>query len=126
MTMAKRWTKKAIREMQSQIDSFVLVREMYAKREDLRAALERNGARRAVVLSGLRSWIAMLTERAKQEREAHEAWLRLNAPEVAERMKRIAEDNEKAIVYVRKLIERIDAEGLPEEVETYVPMRIAA
>jgi hypothetical protein len=139
----KRWTKKAIRELRSQLNSFVLAHEMYYPAERIRTVIEEK--RLEIVTGGLEGWIKLLKERAESDRatSAHYAkmapgWLEetrakfgekqaeksaASNAETVERFAKMAADNDKAVAYVERVIAKLKAEGLPPEVASYIPKR---
>lgn len=131
----KRWTKKSIREMRSQIDGFVLRYDLPGNltsqpraaeaREWVRGKLEEH--KRAIVIGGLSGFRNMLADRAKQEEATSKHWREsMNDPGdvVGLRFEKLAAESRKSVAYIDRLIERIRAEGLPPEVLDYVPERI--
>jgi hypothetical protein len=139
----KKWTKKAIRELRSQLETFVLFHEMYYPAEKIREVIEER--RRDLVLAGLEGRIELLKERAKSDRatathyaEAGPRWAEETRQkhgdkraeesartilEVVARFTKMADENDKAVAYVEKLIAKIQIEGLPPEVASYIPKR---
>lgn len=139
----KRWTKKVIRELRSQLEGFVLFNEMYAPRERIETFIAEN--RLQIVENGLEAWRKLLAERATSSLATSEHYKKMapiwkaetlqtrgekaaekseaSALETSARFAQHAVDEEKAVTYVEKLLARVRAEGLPPEVASYTPRR---
>ena len=125
----KPWTKKAIKSLQSQLTSFVVCHRMHYKPEHIASVIREK--RLDVVLSGLRSFLAMHEDRAQKNAEtadrfeAHPEVYGRATPEMITRFRGLAEDERKAAEGVRALITKVEAEGLPPDVLAFDPMGAA-
>jgi len=123
--MKTKWTKKAIKTLQQQIESFVLANRMYAPPVAISAKISEH--RKDVVLSGLRAFRDLLASRAAENEktarhfEANPNIYRESTPEMVTRFEALAQDGQKAVSVCDELIARVESEGLPPEVVAYVP-----
>jgi len=121
---AKKWTKKDLGTLRSQIDSFCLYNRMYYRGEDIRRVVGEK--RHEITLGGLRGWREMLLER----RDGHTGYAKTaahwatgvcgNAPDIVARFERLTIECTKDIEKVSQILARV-ADGLPEEVSDYFP-----
>lgn len=124
----KRWTKKDLEILRNQFSTFVLQYELYAPKEAIRKAIEEN--RQVIVLNGLASFRSLLSERKSSDEEtarhfeAHPSIYGESNPEMIERFRTSARDLEKDLKKLDSIVERIQSEGLPEEVLRYMPERV--
>ncbi len=123
-TPSKKWTKKDIKSLCSQIDSFWLFKRDHYSPDSLRAAIDVH--RVGIVTGGLRGFQSMSRERGLQERQtvehAKKSGVHGTGTEViVERFTKLAEDSEKDVAKIDQLVARIEAEGLPPEVLAYLP-----
>lgn len=122
---AARWTKKDVRTLCGQLDSFVLSHERHQPPDAIRAAIEAN--RPEIVIGGLLGFRALLDERQNGHTgnlATIEAWKRLGSAEVVARFERLSIETLADIAKIDALIARVRAEGLPPEASSYVPDRI--
>lgn len=83
--------------------------------------------RKDVVLRNFRGFERMHAERAEQYRktaahfEAHPNIYRNSTPEIVARYRKLASTEEKDAEIARKCAEKVEAEGIPEEVATFDP-----
>lgn len=125
--MAKKWTKKAIGTMTGILDGVWLQERMYHPAEKIRGAIESQRLR--LVMSGLEAHVRISTERAKEHQDtANHArtsgiW-GASTEEMFQRFVGYARDEQKATEKLRILLARVEAEGLPPEVETYLPQAL--
>lgn len=122
--MAKKWTKKDIKSLCSQLDSVWLFERMYYPSAVICDVIEKN--RKKLVINGLRGFQNMARERGQRERETVEhaktsgVWGN-GTQEMIERFTKLAEESEKDVAKIDALVARIELEGLPPEVEAYLP-----
>lgn len=132
---ATKWTKKAIEALCTQLSSWWCFNALYlepgVKTEDVWDTMPLE-VRIKIVIGGLRNFHALLSERAAKYREtaAHYAgvWADTGRPrdldgELQTRFSTGAAEADKDAAIVQKLIDRVDAEGLPPEVVTWRPER---
>lgn len=123
----KKWTKKDIGTMTGILDSIWLQERMYRPADKIRERIEAQRAR--LVVCGLKSHIR-ISERRAQENQASADHARTSGvwgastEEMAQRFEGFARDEEKALEKLRKLLARVEAEGLPEEVSSYLPVAL--
>jgi hypothetical protein len=92
-----------------------------------RAWLSEPGRRAAIACAHLRGLASLAADRAKRSRETAEharanpdVW-RDGTAEIVARFERLAGEDERGVAGLEKLVARIEAEGLPPEVEAYDP-----
>ena len=142
--MNGKWTKREIRTLTGILDSFMVCNRplSYAPgaEEAFRKWLAETLAehRRDVVLGGLRGHLATAEERAEQNAgtarhyAAHPSLCGQRPqdmvdgrPEIVVRFERFAEEERKGAAWTRKLLARVEAEGLPPDVAGYDPLEVA-
>lgn len=138
MAAAKKWTKTDVRTLQRQLLHWWTGMALYARAgvtvEQVFDSMPAT-ARVDVVVGGLRSFESMARERAASSRRTSEhyrgCWADTGQPrdpsgEVVERFARMAVDDDRAADKCAAMAERVLAEGLPDDVATFVPTREAA
>jgi len=123
------WSKSDIKSLKNQLDWHVLFHELHYSRGAIRTSIKAPGARQAIVLKGLHNFCAMLVEREARDREAAEHFARTrvygeSTAEMVERFTRLANECLTDIVKLDWMIAKVHIEGLPREVETYMPGRV--
>lgn len=135
----KRWTKTAIRQMKAALDWSLHSNRPIApafgprlgEREDFtthfRAWFEEPGRRAAIIVSHFRGLESLMRDRAQSDRKTVEhaqanphVWGK-GTDEIVERFSRLARESGSAAEKIADLVARIEAEGLPPEVEAYDP-----
>ena len=124
MSKLKKWTKKDIGTMTGILDSVWLQERMYYPADMIRGAIETQ--RKRLVTSGLQSHVRVSENRARESREAALHFQTTgvygtSTEEMAARFVGYAEEEERALLKLRALLAHVEAEGLPEEVSTYLP-----
>lgn len=127
----KPWRKYELKQLRGAIDHWWLSMSLYLRpgvtKADVFAAMPA-GERQRIVASHFRGFGAMLSDRAKKSREtsAHyeskrgvEGWG--DVSEVVERFRVLAAEDEEAAIKCAGLVQRVEAEGLPAELESYIP-----
>lgn len=80
-----RWTKQDIKELIGHLDGWLLTYSLTRRYEHLRQVLEREGNRLAIVLGGLRGFVAGDHDRLDQQLRAATAWRERIKPATATR-----------------------------------------
>lgn len=131
--MAK-WTKKDIAELCQTLSTFWLVNrplrdslsETLNAADKVRQVL--NTHRTKIVIDGLLDFRSLCEKREERDQgaadhfKAHPEVYGSSTPEMISRFEKLAENSRKDIRKIEKLIERINAEGLPLEVMTFDPV----
>jgi hypothetical protein len=118
------WTKTDIRTLRQQIDTFALFNRA-ADAETFASIIDAN--RVAIILSGLRVFRAMFSERETKDREAAEHFRTHpniygdSTPEMIERFTGLAADAAKAGRKLDAIVKHVETEPLPDDVATYQP-----
>lgn len=124
MATPKKWTKKDIKTLCGQLDSFWVYNRMYYPSEAIARVIGEK--RQDIVIGNLRGFQNMVRERAQKDREGAEhartsgVWGK-STDEMVQRFTKGAEESEKSVAKIDQLIARIEAEGLPPEVAEYMP-----
>lgn len=128
-THTRAWARGDVKSLKGQLDWHVLHYELYYSRAAIRASIEAPGARQRIVVSGLRGFRAMLVERERSQRDAADSFARTRVygaatPEMVERFAGLADGCLADIAKLNWMIARVEIEGLPVEVEAYLPERV--
>ena len=127
-----RWTKKDLRTLTSQIDTWMLLNRPLGSHNggDFAAAVRdalTPEARACIVINGLTAGLSREQERAQSDADtakhfaAHPGIYRDSTPEMIARFEGLAEESRKAARYIATLIARVEREPLPAEVLAYDP-----
>lgn len=106
------------------LDSIWLQERMYYPAEKIRGAIESQRLR--LVKSGLEAHVRISSDRVKQNQNTADhartsgVW-GTSAEVMIQRFEGFARDEKKALEKVRALLARVEVEGLPEEVSSYLP-----
>ena len=126
------WTKIDIKAMKQALSTAYLkcrafdVRDREAQRDKFLTVLE-PAVRTLVVISGIAELMVMFEGRAKENDGAADHFTKhpnvygKATPEMIERFRGLAGEARKAAAKAKKLIDKINAEGLPQEVLEYDP-----
>jgi hypothetical protein len=121
----KRWFKKDIKFLCDQIDYFAMWWALYRKKEVIRMMIEEK--RSEIVVGQVEGFRKMLQERADRDlesannaRDNPDVW-EDSTEEMIERFMGLYNEEMKAIKRINGLLARIKAEGLPPEVDSYLP-----
>lgn len=123
----KRWTKRDIRTLESQIDHFVIFKSQYYNADRIVAFIEGEGRRETIVVVGLKGFEAIIRERALKNQEAsdhfrdHPEIYGSSTPEMIDRFAKLAEKDSRTCVRLDSLVERVDTDGLPDAILGYLP-----
>lgn len=127
MTARGKWTKIDVARLRQALSSSWLHSRLYIDPEVYRADLAKPGRRLAIVAHGIESLRSLGEYRAKKSREsvehfkAHPEIYRTLNDEVIARFTKLAEEDERGCRMAQALIDRINAEGLPPEVDAFDP-----
>jgi hypothetical protein len=128
-----KWTKKDIKSLCGAISTFWLynrplgssAREALDAAEAVRRHLAEHRAE--IIIAGIAELRGIAEDRTRQNQEtadhfaAHPEIYGSSTPEMIKRFSDLAADNRKAVTRMTVLIARIEAEGLPPEVEAFDP-----